>query len=190
MTGVRVRQSERRAGRVLLRALLASVVVMILGPPAGALAAAPSITSPENRSATSDSTPTFRGTAEAEGVEVTLRVYSGTAVKGKAVETASVTAGSGGSWEVTPEKRLSNGTYTAEATQAGNSEAEASAPQQDLRDDGNGQRDHEAHVQIGAGKQLRQADAFIEQGRLREAVPGFTHGAVQRRADHQNADEV
>jgi hypothetical protein len=101
---------------------------MILGPPAGALAAAPSITSPENRSATSDSTPTFRGTAEAEGVEVTLRVYSGTAVKGKAVETASVTAGSGGSWEVTPEKRLSNGTYTAEATQAGNSEAEASAP--------------------------------------------------------------
>jgi len=117
MTGVRVRQPDRRAGRVLLRALLACVAVMVLGPPAAAMAAELKIASPKTGSVTTDSTPTFTGEAEAEAEAgaVTLTISSG---KGSKLTIHATLSGT--TWEATAPS-LANGTYTAKATQAGES---------------------------------------------------------------------
>jgi len=110
-----------RMGRILRRAGVVSLLAVALVPPASALAAAPSITSPANGSVTSDSTPTFTGVAEPGGGPVTLTISS---VGGKGNKPQSLAATlSGSTWEVTAE-HLADGTYTARATQ----EEEASAP--------------------------------------------------------------
>jgi hypothetical protein len=102
-------------GGALLRAVVVSVLAVAAGPLATAVAAAPSITSPPDESVTTSPTPTFTGAAEAEGGIVLLRIYRGTSVKGKALQTLTAMPLTG-AWEVSAE-RLANGTYTAQAAQ-------------------------------------------------------------------------
>jgi hypothetical protein len=130
MTGARVHEGERRfcptahhpsagawrwVGGALARAVVVSVLAVAAGPLATAVAAAPSITSPPDEGVTTSPTPTFTGTAEAEGGIVLLRIYRGTSVKGKALQTLTAMP-LAGAWELSAE-RLANGTYTAQAAQ-------------------------------------------------------------------------
>ncbi len=123
---VRAQQGRRRVGRALLPAAVVAVFAVALGSPASAPAATIlTITSPSPASVTKDTTPAFVGEApEVEGEEVTVKIYSGTSVKGKATTLPAVLV-SGVSWEAVDQKPLAGGTYTAQASIVG---GETSAP--------------------------------------------------------------
>jgi large repetitive protein len=103
----------RRAGRAFLRAVVVSLVAVVVGPVGTAMATLPIVTieSPANGSVTNNPTPSFNGTAEAASGEVTLTIYEGpTAIQ--ALKTSALS----GAWSV-PTEPLNPGTYTAKATQ-------------------------------------------------------------------------
>ncbi len=82
-------------------------------PPVVGLAA------PLNETFTNEATPLFDGTSSNgtnDSTTVTLKIYSGLTVDGPLVQTLE-TKGSTGSWATTPAKPLTEGTYTAQASQ-------------------------------------------------------------------------
>ncbi len=77
------------------------------------------LTSPVNGSATNHDQPTFSGaagTAPGDSSSVTVDVYEGSAAFGSPVQTLAATV-SAGSWSVQASSALTDGTYTAQATQ-------------------------------------------------------------------------
>ncbi len=97
-----------------------ALVAVVAAPVANALAEPPTvtITSPSGGSVTSNPTPSFGGVAEEGGGELTLTIYSGPSTAGPKVQTMTTSMLSfGGTWELVPE-HLTDGTYTAQATQA------------------------------------------------------------------------
>src|SRR5207253_2674228 len=78
----------------------------------------PAVTLNAIASPTKDTTPTLEGqvgTAKGDDQAVTVTVYEGTSVGGGVASSGSATVG-GGSWTYTT-KQLTEGTYTAQATQ-------------------------------------------------------------------------
>jgi len=108
----------RRMARALLMASAVSLVAVAVGPLGNAMAAGGvTIESPANNSVTSDSTPTFRGMAEAGGGGVTVTI-SPVGGAGSKMTKPPVVPSATGSWEVTAP-HLADATYTAVATQEG-----------------------------------------------------------------------
>src|SRR5437660_6100228 len=102
------------------RVLVASLVVMVVGPTGSAIAAPPNVTieSPLNGSVNNNQTPSFYGFAEAGRGEVTLRIYNGWTPEGTVVqELGTLLLSSHGSWYLGPTELLQVGTYTAQAMQ-------------------------------------------------------------------------
>jgi hypothetical protein len=82
------------------------------------------LTSPANGSSTSNTTPTFSGTAgtaAGDSSTVTVNVYSGTGTGGALVQSRSTTVAGDGSWSVAASPALTDGTYTARAQQSNSS---------------------------------------------------------------------
>ncbi|MDQ1679632.1 MAG: large repetitive protein, partial [Frankiaceae bacterium] len=84
--------------------------------------AAPSVTltAPADGSSSTESSPTFSGaagTAAGDNSGVTVKVFSGSAPSGSALQTLSATQ-SGGAWSVPASAPLAPGTYTAQAEQS------------------------------------------------------------------------
>jgi Bacterial Ig-like domain len=104
-----------RMAQALLLVSAISVLAVVAGPFGVASAAADvTITSPVSGSTTTDSTPTFKGTAEAGGGDVTVTISP---IGGEGTETTQPVSPSGtGSWKVTAP-HLQDGTYSAVATQ-------------------------------------------------------------------------
>jgi hypothetical protein len=118
----------RRAAVALLQAAAVALVATAASS-AQALAAPPAvtITSPANGSLSNESTPIITGLGEETSGPVTLRVYRGRVAAGEEVQKAS-TFVFAGEWEVGLH-RLTDGTYTAQATQTNAlSETGVSAP--------------------------------------------------------------
>ena len=116
---------------VLLRTTVVSCVAMAAGP-VGTAIAAPNvtITSPLNGSVSNNPTPSFKGRVQEAGGAVTLRIYKGPTAEGIVIQKMSTALlSSGGMWSVGPAKLLTDGTYTAQATQTGlTSEIPPSSP--------------------------------------------------------------
>jgi len=95
------------------------LLVAVAVGPAGAAIAAPkvTITSPPSGSVSSSGTLSFGGLADGGG-EVTLRIYAGPLAGGAPIQETSTPVSAGGTWSLEPEEPLTNGTYTAQATQA------------------------------------------------------------------------
>jgi hypothetical protein len=93
-------------------------VAVVAAPAGSALAVAPSptIASPLNGSITNNPTPFFSGFAEEANGEVSLTIREG---RGKVIQEPLETPASplGGTWSLGPAEHLSDGTYTATATQ-------------------------------------------------------------------------
>ena len=109
----------RRAGRGLFPAVALSLFGMAVGLAGTAVAAPPhvTITSPTNGSESQSARPSFSGLAEAGGDEVTFRIYEGPPAEGAPIRESSTPVSAGGTWSLEPAKPLTNGTYTAQATQ-------------------------------------------------------------------------
>jgi large repetitive protein len=78
------------------------------------------LTAPADGSSTSDTTPTFSGTASTDpshSTTVTVKVYSGTSASGSPLQALTTTRGSNGSYAVDASP-LGSGTYTARAEQS------------------------------------------------------------------------
>ncbi len=109
-------------GSALVRAIVAVVAVLALGPVAGAMAAGPEvkITSPSPESTTRNQTPPISGTTSdvVPLDQVTVTIYPGTKAEGTPAQPAmTATPSLEGFWSVTPAPALADGTYTALATQ-------------------------------------------------------------------------
>jgi large repetitive protein len=118
--------------RALLRASLAALILIAVGPVAGA-GAAPgiAIVSPSNGSYTSNQLPLFSGATDDTADPLTLDIYEGTFAAGVPAEMLFTPfAPSGGTWELTPILPLPSGTYTAvaEQTELASAETGMSAP--------------------------------------------------------------
>jgi hypothetical protein len=80
------------------------------------------MTAPADGTYTTDTTPTFSGSAGTDAGDaalVTVKVHSGADLSGPVVETLGATP-SAGTWSVDAAPPLADGTYTARATQADN----------------------------------------------------------------------
>jgi RHS repeat-associated protein len=78
------------------------------------------LAAPLNEAFTNEATPLFDGAASNganDSTTVTLKIYSGLTVGGPLVQTLE-TKESAGSWAITPTKSLTEGAYTAQASQA------------------------------------------------------------------------
>ena len=78
------------------------------------------MTAPADGSRTNDTTPTYSGaagTATGDSASVTVKVYAGATATGSPVQTLTATR-SAATWTVDARRRLAEGTYTAQATQA------------------------------------------------------------------------
>jgi hypothetical protein len=75
------------------------------------------ISTPLDGSVSANATPPFSGRANADGGEVTLRIYPGPTVEGAAIQELSTVLISGGGWSLGPVELLPAGLYTAQATQ-------------------------------------------------------------------------
>src|SRR2546421_8633204 len=121
-----------RAGITLLRAAVVSLVAMAPCHVCTALAAPPKIVieSPLNLGVTNNQTPSFSGQAEANGDEVTLRIYAGEIATGTVIqEFSTLLLSPGGMWFLGPTEPLKVGVYTAQARQSNlGSETGTSAP--------------------------------------------------------------
>src|SRR4051795_5616827 len=83
-------------------------------------AALVTLVSPADGSASTDTTPTFAGaagTAATDASDVTVEVHEGTDSTGDALETLTTTRLADGTWAVTADPALPEGTYTAFAQQ-------------------------------------------------------------------------
>jgi hypothetical protein len=121
----------RRARSGLLRAAAVSLVAVAMGPVANALAEPPNlkIDSPTAGSYVNNPTPAFSGTTEDLLDQVTLKIYAGTGVGGSLEQTLTTTfPPSGGTWTLEPTAALSDGVYTAQASQTNLSETSSSEP--------------------------------------------------------------
>ena len=79
-----------------------------------------SLIEPAAGGSTSDTLPTFAGaagSADGDGDTVTVKLYSGSSASGAPLQTLSATR-SGGAWSVPPDTELSEGAYTAVASQS------------------------------------------------------------------------
>jgi hypothetical protein len=105
---------------------------MAVGAVDTATAAPPNvtITSPTNGSETSNKRPSFSGLAELASGQVTLTIYIGAAPEAEVrQELSTAVLSAGGAWSVGPAGPLTNGVYTAQATQTNvASETGKSAP--------------------------------------------------------------
>jgi hypothetical protein len=113
-----------------MRAAVAALVLIVLGPLAGASATPPGvlISSPLPGSVITSQTPTFSGQAE-EGRELRLTIYSGPTPGGPVVQEPEPTfVAPGGAWTVYLFERLGDGTYTAVATEKNASEETGASP--------------------------------------------------------------
>jgi RHS repeat-associated protein len=96
-----------------------------------AAAPQPAVTAPAPSATTSDSAPTFQGTAAADPADapsVMVDVYAGTAIAGTPVQSLTTTRADSGAWATESPRPLANGAYTAVASQvdlAGNRGASA-----------------------------------------------------------------
>jgi hypothetical protein len=102
-----------------LRLVLAlALLTFVLFPVALAGAQSPNVTlgTQLSGSATSNPRPSFEGTTDEDLDEVTLSIYSGSAVEGTPVQVVGALP-SAGSWSSGPVTTLADGTYTAQATQ-------------------------------------------------------------------------
>ncbi|MGH3372624.1 MAG: Ig-like domain-containing protein, partial [Nocardioidaceae bacterium] len=80
-----------------------------------------SLSAPGNGSSTSDTTPSFSGTAgtaAGDSTTVTVKVYSGTGTGGPLVRTLTTTRNGTGAYSVDASPELALGTYTAQAEQS------------------------------------------------------------------------
>ena len=121
-----------RAGIALLRAAVVSLVAMAPCQVCTALAAPPKVVieSPLNLGVTNNQTPSFSGQAEANGDEVTLRIYAGEIATGTVIqEFTTLLLSPGGMWFLGPTEPLKVGVYTAQVRQSNlGSETGTSAP--------------------------------------------------------------
>ncbi len=101
--------------RGLLRALCAALLALALGPVAAALAESPNVTiaSPANGSLTNSSTPFFGGGTDDSFDEITVDISLAGGGHVRTLNTSPV----GESWSVNPAQSLSDGEYTAQASQ-------------------------------------------------------------------------
>jgi hypothetical protein len=79
-----------------------------------------SLTAPADGSSTNQSKPSFAGAAGTSSGDlstVTVRIYSGSTASGAPVQTLTTTAAAG-AWSVAPSTSLTDGTYTAQASQS------------------------------------------------------------------------
>jgi len=103
----------------LLCAAIASLAAVAAGPISVAAAEPPNITiaSPSGGTVTNDQTPSFSGTTDDPLDEVELNIYPGTSV-GTPLETLATSFPPvDGTWSLEPTAPLSDGVYTAQATQ-------------------------------------------------------------------------
>jgi hypothetical protein len=80
------------------------------------------LTSPENGSRTTDTTPAFAGSASRGALdrqEVEVRLYRGRSLSTAPLQTLVAHRVAAGAWSVSARSRMRPGTYTARATQAG-----------------------------------------------------------------------
>jgi hypothetical protein len=103
----------------LLRVALVSSAVIALGYVGIAGAAPPSVTivSPLNGSRGNNQTPTFSGLEEEGAGAVKLEIYEGSTTGGAVVQELSTELFSIGMWSLELPQALTDGTYTAQATQ-------------------------------------------------------------------------
>jgi hypothetical protein len=109
-----------KATRRLARAMVAALLLLVGGAFGTASAwASIEITAPTPGSYVNDSTPAFNGTSEDLIDEVTLKIYAGTVVdEGSLVQTLTTPfPPTGGTWSLEPTATLSDGVYTAQASQ-------------------------------------------------------------------------
>ena len=100
------------------------------------------LVTPADGSTTTDTTPTFSGTAgvlAGDSASVTVRIYAGNTVSGSLVQTLTTTRGAGGAYGVDSAVLLP-GKYTAQASQSdgintGTSNANTFIVQMDAKDD-------------------------------------------------------
>ncbi len=103
--------------RALRRAVLAALLVLAVGPVAGAMAASePTIVSPTNGSATVNSAPSFSGTSNGTSEPVTLSIYAGPVAGGTPLLKEGPLTVTGGEWSLLAPL-LGQGTYTAVASE-------------------------------------------------------------------------
>jgi hypothetical protein len=111
----------RRVGRGILRAVAASLVAVACGSVGVAMAELPNVAigTPLNGSVSNDRTPSFSGVTNDPLDDVTLSIYAGsTAGKGEPVQTLTTPLPPAeGTWSVGPAETLTDGVYTAQATQ-------------------------------------------------------------------------
>src|SRR5437899_4910162 len=109
-----------RAARGFLRAAAVSLVAVGVCPVCTVLAAPRHVTnaSPLHGKESSNQTPSFSGSAEAGGGEVTLKIYAGPVAAGTVIqELSTLMLSPSGMWSVGPTEPLRVGTYTAQAKQ-------------------------------------------------------------------------
>ena len=105
----------------------------VSGSTADLVPPAVTLVNPADGSTTTDSTPTYdgsAGTAAGDSTTVTVKIYAGATATGSPVQTLTTTQ-SGGSWTVDGSPALGDGTYTAQAEQsdsAGNTGQSAPPP--------------------------------------------------------------
>jgi hypothetical protein len=79
------------------------------------------LTTPADGSTTTDTTPSFAGTAgidTGDASNVSVQIWAGSTASGSALQTLSTTRASDGAFDVSPSTPLAGGTYTARARQA------------------------------------------------------------------------
>src|SRR5436190_10239834 len=97
------------------------LIVLFCDSAATSIAASPevAIKTPLNGSVINTHTPSFSGSADGAGGQVTLMLYKGVYAEGTLVQELSTLLVSSGSWSVGPAEMLESGTYTAQASQSG-----------------------------------------------------------------------
>jgi hypothetical protein len=123
-------RARYRAGR-LAAALATAILMLLAGPVAGALAAAPSLNIEEPAPGRGNNpTPTFSGVTDDLIDPVTVDIYEGSSIgAGSPAHTiVSSTAPLGGSWSAGPAETLPDGVYTAQAIQTNLLEETGTSP--------------------------------------------------------------
>ena len=117
---LRAAPTAMKAGGYLAGAIVAVLLVLALGPVGIATAAAPEVTidSPLSGSTTNNPTPSFSGSTDDPFDDVTLNIYAGTTVEEGALLQTLTTLPLSGTWSLGLSGTLTDGLYTAQATQS------------------------------------------------------------------------